>query len=72
MRHPPTLVMSVVKTVKDRQGRKALLDALNQEPRRRSAWWEHKERVLQEWLLQSATDLGTDVRTPYVLPAKVR
>jgi hypothetical protein len=53
--------MSVVKTVKDRQERRALLEALNQEPKKRSLWWEHKERILQEWLTQSPGDLAIEV-----------
>lgn len=52
--------MSVVKTVKDRQRGRALLDALNQEPKKRSAWWEQKERILQDWIINSGSDLTVE------------
>ncbi|KAG5188424.1 hypothetical protein JKP88DRAFT_353387 [Tribonema minus] len=52
--------MSVVKTIKDRQSRRALLDALNEEPRRKSLWWEQKERVLQDWLAHYPDELSVE------------
>jgi hypothetical protein len=47
--------MSVVKTVK---GRKAILEALSQEPKKKASWWEHKERILKGWLHESPEELS--------------
>ncbi|CAN0270557.1 unnamed protein product [Ascophyllum nodosum] len=39
--------MSVVKTVKSRR---ALLTALDQTPKDKLRWWDHKQRILEQWL----------------------
>lgn len=61
-RVPCWSIMAAVKVIKDRQEKRALLDALNQEPKKKALWWEYKERTLQDWLAHSADDLCVEVR----------
>eukprot|EP00903_Cladosiphon_okamuranus_P016556 g15273.t1 len=49
--------MSVVKTVK---GRKALLTALEQTPKDKLRWWDHKQRILENWLDTSGDEITVE------------
>ncbi|CAM9269060.1 unnamed protein product [Hapterophycus canaliculatus] len=49
--------MSVVKTVKSR---KALLTALEQTPKDKLRWWDHKQRILEHWLNTSGDEITVE------------
>ncbi|CAM9883117.1 unnamed protein product [Ectocarpus fasciculatus] len=49
--------MSVVKTVKSR---KALLTALEQTPKDKLRWWDHKQRILENWLDTSGDEITVE------------
>ncbi|CAM9790172.1 unnamed protein product [Ectocarpus sp. 4 AP-2014] len=49
--------MSVVKTVKSR---KALLTALEQTPKDKLRWWDHKQRILEHWLDTSGDEITVE------------